>query len=156
MSIKLLRIDDRLIHGQVATTWINDYKIEQVLIVNDKVANDPIQKSIASLAAPSNVRVLVFGLDQFINILKTNPIKRTTMLIFTTSTDVLKAIENGLDIKEINAGGMRFNSTRKRLTRAISVTPEEEDAFRKIINKGISVNVQMVPKDSKVDFKTLI
>lgn len=156
MAISLVRIDDRLIHGQVATTWVNDYKIEQVLIINDKVANDPIQKSVVGLAAPPQVKVLVFGVEQFINILKKSPINRNTMLIFTTSTDVLKVVENGLKIDVLNAGGMRFNNTRKRLTKAISVNPEEEEAFKKIMNMGIKVNVQMVPKDESVDLKNLI
>lgn len=157
MGVKLVRIDDRLIHGQVATTWIKNYEIEQVLIINDKAANDPIQKSVVGLAAPPGVKVMIFGVDQFINILKKSEIKKSTMLLFTTSIDVLKIVESGLvDIKEVNAGGMRFNDTRKRLTKAISVTPEEEQAFVKMMDKGIKINVQMVPKDSSVDFKTLI
>ena len=157
MGVKLVRIDDRLIHGQVATTWIKNYEIEQVLIINDKAANDPIQKSVVGLAAPPGVKVMIFGVNQFINILKKSEIKKSTMLLFTTSTDVLKIVESGLvDIKEENAGGMRFNDTRKRLTKAISVTPEEEQAFVKMMDKGIKINVQMVPKDTSVDFKTLI
>ena len=157
MGVKLVRIDDRLIHGQVATTWIKNYEIEQVLIINDKAANDPIQKSVVGLAAPPGVKVMIFGVNQFINILKKSEIKKSTMLLFTTSTDVLKIVESGLvDIKEVNAGGMRFNDTRKRLTKAITVTPEEEQAFVKMMDKGIKINVQMVPKDTSVDFKTLI
>ena len=157
MGVKLVRIDDRLIHGQVATTWIKNYEIEQVLIINDKAANDPIQKSVVGLAAPPGVKVMIFGVNQFINILKKSEIKKSTMLLFTTSTDVLKIVESGLvDIKEVNAGGMRFNDTRKRLTKAISVTPEEEQAFVKMMDKVIKINVQMVPKDTSVDFKTLI
>lgn len=157
MGIKLVRIDDRLIHGQVATTWIKNYGIEQVLIINDKAAKDPVQKSMVGLAAPPEVKVMIFGLDQFVNIMKKSEIKKTTMLLFTTSTDVLKIVESELvDIKEVNAGGMRFNETRKRLTKAISVTPEEDEAFRKIMDRGIKVNVQMVPKDTSVDYKTLI
>ena len=157
MGVKLVRIDDRLIHGQVATTWIKNYEIEQVLIINDKAANDPIQKSVVGLAAPPGGKVMIFGVNQFINILKKSEIKKSTMLLFTTSTDVLKIVESGLvDIKEVNAGGMRFNDTRKRLTKAISVTPEEEQAFVKMMDKGIKINVQMVPKDTSVDFKTLI
>ena len=70
MGVKLVRIDDRLIHGQVCSTWIGDYGIEQVLIINDKVSKDPVQKSVVGLAAPAGVRVLVFGVDQFIEVLK--------------------------------------------------------------------------------------
>jgi len=156
VSIKLVRIDDRLIHGQVCSTWIGDYNIEQVLIINDKVSNDPVQKSVVGLAAPSGVRVLVFGVDQFIEVIKKNPIKKATLLLFTTSTDVLKVIKGGLEITKLNAGGMRYNETRKRLTKSISVTAEEENAFKEIINKGVEVFIQMVPKDDVIYMKDII
>ena len=69
MALKLVDIDDRLIHGQVATTWIPDFGIESAIIVSDKVANDPVQKSVAGLAAP-DIKVSVFGVDKFIDVLK--------------------------------------------------------------------------------------
>ena len=144
-NIELVRIDDRMLHGQVVSTWLKDYSIEQVLIINDKAANDPIQKSVAGLAAPKEVKVHLFGVDQFIDILKKTPIKRKTMLIFTTSTDVLKLVENGLDIKEVNVGGMRYNENRKKLSKAVSVTQEEEEAFKKLIEKDIKVKRHTLP-----------
>ena len=155
-NIELVRIDDRMLHGQVVSTWLKDYGIEQVLIINDKAANDPIQKSVAGLAAPKEVKVHLFGVDQFIGILKKTPIKRKTMLIFTTSTDVLKLVENGLDIKEVNVGGMRYNENRKRLSKAVSVTPEEEEAFKKLIEKDIKVFIQMIPKSDESLMKNLL
>ena len=155
-NIELVRIDDRMLHGQVVSTWLKDFGIEQVLIINDKAANDPIQKSIAGLAAPKEVKVHLFGVDQFIDILKKTPIKRKTMLIFTTSTDVLKLVENGLDIKEINVGGMRYNENRTRLSKAVSVTSEEEEAFRKLIERNIKVFIQMIPKSDETLMKNLL
>ena len=74
MAVRLVNIDDRLIHGQVATTWIKDYGIESVIIVNDAVANDPIQKSVAGLAVPG-IKVSIFGVDQFLDVLKKTTIK---------------------------------------------------------------------------------
>ncbi|SUI24272.1 Fructose-specific phosphotransferase enzyme IIB component [Sebaldella termitidis] len=78
------------------------------------------------------------------------------MLIFTTSTDVLKLVENGLDIKEVNVGGMRYNENRKRLSKAVSVTPEEEEAFKKLIEKDIKVFIQMIPKSDESLMKNLL
>ena len=155
-NIELVRIDDRMLHGQLVSTWLKDYNIEQVLIINDKAANDPIQKSIAGLAAPKEVKVHLFGVDQLIEILKKTPIKRKTMLIFTTSTDVLKLVENGLDINAVNVGGMRYNENRKRLSKAVSVTPEEEEAFKKLIEKEIKVFIQMIPKSDESLMKNLL
>ena len=77
-NILLTRIDNRLIHGQVATTWIRDFNIESAIIVNDAVANDPVQKSIAGLAVPG-IKVSIFGVDQFIEILKKTELKKVTI-----------------------------------------------------------------------------
>lgn len=156
MPINFARIDDRLIHGQVVTTWVKDYQIEQVLIINDKVAGDKVQQSILSMSAPVGVKVLAFGVNKFIDVMKQNPIKKRTMLLFTTSVDVLALLEGGLEIDKLNVGGMRMIDGRKSLSRAVSVTPGEEDAFRKILAKNIRVEIQMVPKDPVVMLDTLL
>lgn len=155
MPINVARIDDRLIHGQVITTWVKNYDIEQVLIINDKVAADKVQQSVLTMSAPPGLKVLVFGVQQFIEIIKKTPIKKNTMLLFTNSLDVNALVDGGLDITKLNVGGMRMQDGRRQLSRAVSVTPEEEQAFKNIIAKNVIVEVQMVPKDPIVELKTL-
>jgi PTS system mannose-specific IIB component len=147
MSVELVRIDDRLIHGQVVTTWVKDFGIEQALIINDKAASDKTQKTVLTMMAPSGVKVLVFGVSQFIEIIKSTPIKKRTMLILATSIDVLALVENGMKIEKINVGGMRMTEGRRILSRAVSVTPEEEAAFRKLMELNLLIEIQMIPKD---------
>ena len=150
------RIDDRLIHGQVVTTWVNIKKIEQIIVVNDKVAEDKIQKNILNMAAPQGVKVHTFGVEKFADVYKTTPIKKRTMLLFTNSIDVDRVVELGVDIKELNIGGMRYQEGRKQLTKALSVTPEEEKAFHSLMDKGVDITIQMVPNDEKKKFSEFI
>lgn len=156
MAIKFARIDDRLIHGQVVTTWVKSYDIEQIIIVNDKVAVDKMQQSVLTMAAPPGIKVIAFGVQQFVDILKKTPIKRKTMLLFTTCLDVLPLIEDGLVLEKLNVGGMRINDSRRSLSRAVAVTPEEEEAFKKMMEMGLNIEVQMVPKDPIVALKTIL
>lgn len=156
MPINVARIDDRLIHGQVITTWVKNYDIEQVLIINDKVAADKVQQSVLTMSAPPGLKVLVFGVQQFIDILKKTPIKKRTMLLFTNSIDVNTLVDGGLELEILNVGGMRMQDGRRQLSRAVSVSPEEEQAFNNIIAKHINVQVQMVPKDPVVELKALL
>lgn len=156
MSIELVRIDDRLIHGQIATTWINDYNIEQVLIVDDNVVQDKMQQSVISMTAPANVKVKVFGVDSFIGIYKKNPIKRRTMIVLTNSIDAYRLLAGGVQIDYLNVGGMRYLDGRTKIARAVSVTPEEREAFKKIIEMGIDVRIQMIPRDEIVEMKNVI
>ena len=156
MSIELVRIDDRLIHGQIATTWINDYNIEQVLIVDDNVVQDKMQQSVISMTAPANVKVKVFGVDSFIGIYKKNPIKRRTMIVLTNSIDAYRLLAGGVQIDYLNVGGMRYLDGRTKIARAVSVTPEEREAFKKIIEMGIDVRIQMIPRDEIVEMKNVL
>ncbi|PXZ03990.1 PTS system mannose/fructose/N-acetylgalactosamine-transporter subunit IIB [Gilliamella apicola] len=156
MPINVARIDDRLIHGQVITTWVKNYDIEQVLVINNKVANDKVQQSVLTMSAPPGLKVLVFGVQEFIEILKKTTIKKRTMLLFTNSIDVDALVDGGLSLEKLNVGGMRMQDGRHQLSRAVSVTPEEEQAFRNLIAKNVVVEIQMVPKDPIIDLKTLL
>ena len=156
MPINVARIDDRLIHGQVITTWVKNYDIEQVLVINNKVANDKVQQSVLTMSAPPGLKVLVFGVQEFIEILKKTTIKKRTMLLFTNSIDVDALVDGGLSLEKLNVGGMRMQDGRHQLSRAVSVTPEEEEAFRNLIAKNVVVEIQMVPKDPIIDLKTLL
>ena len=128
MALKLVDIDDRLIHGQVATTWIPDFGIESAIIVSDKVANDPVQKSVAGLAAP-DIKVSVFGVEKFIEVLKKTELKKATM---------------------------RFNEQRHRLHKNMSVTAEEKAAFEELIGLGVDCWMQTTTRDSKEPVSELL
>ncbi|QIQ21569.1 PTS system mannose/fructose/N-acetylgalactosamine-transporter subunit IIB [Zophobihabitans entericus] len=156
MPINFARIDDRLIHGQVVTTWIKAYDVEQIIVVNDKVAADTVQQSVLTMAAPPGIKVVAFGVNQFVEILKKTEIKKKTMLIFSTCLDVLPLVESGLKLDKLNVGGMRKNDERKVLSRAVSVTPAEEEAFRKLLATGLKIEVQMVPKDPIVQLSSIL
>lgn len=150
------RIDDRLIHGQVVTTWSNLYNIEQIIVLNDKIAGDITQKNILSMAAPQGIKVKAFPIKKFSEIIQTTTITRRTMLLFSTSEDVLEAVQNGVPIEALNVGGMRYQEGRERLTKAVAVTPSEKKAFQTLLEHGLEITVQMVPNDEKVNLKEVL
>ncbi|MGY3778559.1 PTS system mannose/fructose/N-acetylgalactosamine-transporter subunit IIB [Isobaculum melis] len=154
--IQFCRIDDRLIHGQVVTTWVNTYQIEQIIILNDKIAGDKMQQNILKMSAPQGINVRAFGVAKFAEIAANNPITRRTMLLFTTSNDVLKLIESGLKIDALNVGGMRYQEGRERLTKTVAVTPDEKASFKKLLDLGVDIQIQMVPKDEKIKLGEVI
>lgn len=149
MALKLVNIDDRLIHGQVATTWIPDNKIESVIIVNDACANDPVQRSVAGLAAPSDIKVSIFTVEKFIEVLKKTTLKKVTMVLFGNPNDALTMRENGLEFSYLNVSGMRFNDKRQRIHKNMSVTADEKAAFEKLEELGVECWMQTTTRDSK-------
>lgn len=155
MAIVLVRIDDRLIHGQVVTTWVKQHQIEQILILNDEISKDEIQKNVFNVMAPDNVKVQTFGVKQFAEIYKKTTIKRRTLLLLTNPIDVYVLLENGVEIHSLNIGGMKFKEDRKRYTRAVSLTKEEKEYLKKLNEKGVDIGIQMVPSDKKLKLKEL-
>ena len=155
MALKLVDIDDRLIHGQLASTWIPDNGIESVIIVDAKVGSIRWQKSVAGLAVPK-VKVSVFGVDKFIDVLKKTTLKKVTMVLFTNPVDALKMHENGLPFDYLNVSGMRYNDQRTRLHKNMSVTPEEREAFEKLIAMGVECWMQPTTRDPKVSVSELL
>ena len=149
MGLALVNIDDRLIHGQIAATWIKDFKIESVIIVDDEVVNDPVRKSVAGLAVP-DIKVSIFGVEQFIGILKKTQLKKVTLVLFTNPVDALTLKKNGLDYDYLNVSGMRFNENRHRLHKNMSVTLAEKEALEALIQEEhVKVYMQTTTRDSK-------
>lgn len=156
MNVKFCRIDDRLIHGQVVTTWVNVHKIEQIIILNEAVEKDKIQTNVLKMSSPPNIKLHVFSPEKFMEIIKTNPIKRSTMLLFSSVFDVEKIVDLGFSLERLNIGGMRLNGDRERLTKAVALSPSEKEVFKKLMDKGTVVEIQMVPSDSAENLKGVI
>ena len=147
MAIEFTRIDDRLVHGQVVTTWLKKYDIEQVIIVSDAVALDETRLSILKLSAPSGIKIVFFDTEKFISVFNKVEIKRRTMLIFTNPKEVFQCITGGVTIKYLNVGQMSKNDTNEKVTVGVALGDEDKLYFKKIIDLGIKVEIQMVPND---------
>ena len=155
MKISLARIDDRLIHGQVVTSWSKETRCERIIIVNDEVAEDVMRKFLLEQVAPPGVKSSVLGIDKAIRVFN-NPkyADVNAMLLFTNPTDVLRMVEGGVALKSINIGGMSFKEGKKQITGTISVNDQDIEAFKKLNEKGIELEIRKVSSDSKINLMT--
>ncbi|EUJ30328.1 PTS system mannose/fructose/sorbose family IIB component [Listeria floridensis FSL S10-1187] len=157
MDIRLARIDDRLIHGQVATVWTKETKAERIIVVSDAVAKDDLRKTLLIQAAPPGVRVNVVDVAKAIRVYQ-NPLYMTTrvMLLFTNPMDVLTLVEAGVAIRTVNIGGMAFRVGKRQITNAVSVDEQDEAAFFELDKRGIELEIRKVASDSKVKLMPLL
>lgn len=153
MAITWTRIDDRLIHGQTASSWLSYVGAEQIICVSDEAVANPVQVQVLKMAATSYI-VHVFGVDQFIKIYNSNPIKRSTFLILGSTADVLKLVEGGVELDKVNYGGMRARADRTiSYAHDLCFTQEELDAIDKLYDAGVQLNYQIAAYDAPVDLK---
>ena len=145
----LARVDTRLLHGQVATTWTKSTQPTRIIVVSDAVAKDDLRKRMIIEAAPPGVKAHVIPIWKMIEVAKDPRFGETkAMLLFETPQDVLKAIEGGVDIKEINLGSLAHSTGKVVVTKAVAMGKEDVETFEKLIDKGVTFNVRKVPSDS--------
>ena len=149
-----IRIDDRLIHGQVATMWTNELGATRIMVINDEVANNDMQKSLLRMAAPPNVSTSIITRETAVKNISSGKYKGQKVFIVVKSPlDILYLLNNGLDIKEINVGNMSAKSNTEVIKTTISVTKEEKEAFKELIERGVEVTAIMTPGAPKVYLK---
>ncbi|MTI65522.1 MAG: PTS sugar transporter subunit IIB [Firmicutes bacterium] len=152
-----MRIDNRLIHGQVTTSWVGAIGADLLIVVNDEVAKDPIQKQMLPLAA-RGVKTLVLSIKEAINYIKGNKSKDKIMVIAKFPKDALLLLEAGLKPKEINVGNQAPlpGSNYKMVTKSIAVTPKDAIIYRRMEDLGFYLTTQMMPSNSPKGFIKII
>lgn len=150
MDIRLLRIDDRLIHGQVATTWAKVTGISRIIVVSDEVAANPLQKALLKQAAPPEIKANVISVAKLIEIASHSLLKDVkVMLLFTNPTDVMNCYRQGINFDSVNIGGMKFTEGKEMVTHFVSVNQQDIDSFVYLDSIGIELEIRKVPGDRK-------
>ncbi|NDO80123.1 PTS mannose transporter subunit IIAB [Citrobacter sp. NCU1] len=157
MVIGLARIDDRLIHGQVATRWTKETNVTRIIVVSDEVAADNVRKTLLTQVAPPGVTAHVVDVEKMIRVYN-NPkyAGNRVMLLFTNPTDVERIVEGGVKITSVNIGGMAFRQGKTQVNNAVSVDDKDIAAFKKLNERGIELEVRKVSTDQKLKMMDLI
>jgi len=155
VSIELVRIDDRLIHGQIVMAWSKAVDIKRMVVVDDKVAGDVIRKMLLETVAPPGVKVSVFTVTQGIEALLTHKFGNEKLLLLCTNPmTIMMLIDGGVSISKVNIGGMSFSQGKTQLTKAVSVDEQDRNAFKKLHEHGVVLQIQILPSDTPVDIMT--
>ena len=157
MSFGLWRIDDRLIHGQVATRWTKETGVQRIIVVNDNVVKDKTRATMLKQAVPPGVTAHVVSVDKMMRVYN-NPeyAGDKVMLLFTNPTDALELVRRGVQVSSINIGGMAYKEGRVMLDMSVSVDEKDIEAFKELDSRGIELEVRKVASDKKVPVLQLI
>jgi fructoselysine/glucoselysine PTS system EIIB component len=129
--IKLVRVDHRLLHGQVAFSWTNTLGADSILIANDEVVNDEIYKTTLKLAKLQGVRLVIKNIQDSINSIESGITDKYKLFIVVSSIeDAYKLATSVKEIKSINLGGVKIKEGTRAISQTINVTPHEEDLIK--------------------------
>lgn len=155
--IKLLRVDHRLIHGQVALTWTNGLNADCILVANDEAVSDPIQRTTLKLAAPHDVKVVIKSIKDSIQAINEGKTEKYKLLVVVKNiSDAYSLVKGIKQIKEVNIGGIKETQGSQLLTHSIFVTREERQLLNELMNDGNFIYAQQVPTDKKIDLKKFL
>ncbi len=155
--IKLTRIDDRLVHGQVAFTWTPALGVNCLIIANDKVAKDEFVKMTLGLAKPAGTKLLVKTVSEAVTFLNDERSKALKILVIVNSvTDARTLVNEVSEIKSVNFGGLRLKDGARLISKAVAVDDQDISHIRALLEKGIELEVRQVPTDTKQMVASLI
>lgn len=153
----LVRVDSRLLHGQVATAWTKATQPNRIIVVSDVVAQDPLRKGLIEQASPPGVKANVIPMEKLIEIDNDPRFGSTKALVlFENPTDVLRAMEGGVEFKEINVGSLAHSVGKVVVNNVLSMSREDVEAFNKIKEKGVKFDVRKVPNDSGANMDNIL
>lgn len=157
IKLALVRLDSRLLHGQVATTWAKTTGTDRIIVVSDDVSRDELRKNLIVQAAPPGVKANVIPVQKMIEIAKDPRFGNThALLLFEKVQDVVRAVEGGVQIEELNVGSMAHSVGKVVVNKVLSMGTEDVKAFETLKEKGIKFDVRKVPNDSSEKMDSLL
>ncbi|MCM3538966.1 PTS sugar transporter subunit IIB [Priestia endophytica] len=149
--IKLLRVDHRLLHGQVAFSWTQNIGADCILIANDDVPVNELRKTTIKLAKPHGVKLVIKNIEDSIKALKSGITDKYKLFIVVESvSDAERIVSAYSEIKQVNLGGIKAREGARNISKAVNLLPEEEELIRKMVTQGVEVEIRQVPNDRRV------
>lgn len=157
MEIALARIDDRLIHGQVVTAWLQTIgRCDEILICDDKTREDPFLQQVLQLTAPPDKPLRVLSVDETIAAFQAKADDPRRVLLLTRDPGpMLRLLENGVAFERLNLGGMGAGPGRRTLHQNTFASEKELEILWQIHGKRVKIELKMLPSDRGVDFASV-
>jgi PTS system mannose-specific IIB component len=155
-NIALARIDDRLIHGQIVTAWCRTTSVTTILIADDSLVNDNFTQRLLKAAAPPDISVLIMSIEMAGAFLKEDAESNERIMLLTKAPEAMeKLADDGVAFQKIVLGGMGLKPGRNRFNKNVSASPEEVACMKRIVDRGIDMQYQLVPREIPIKIKSL-
>jgi mannose/fructose/N-acetylgalactosamine-specific phosphotransferase system component IIB len=153
MPVIHVRMDNRLIHGQILVSWNSAFKIEHLIVTNDGVASDPLQVTLLKAVAPLTAKVSVLSIKDCVAYCNSSEAEKENIFIIAKfPEDGLKLVEEGLKMPVLNLGNQAFVRGSKKISNTVFLTESGVKALKTLHDKGLRITCRMMPSDSDTDY----
>ncbi|AYF54618.1 PTS sugar transporter subunit IIB [Clostridium botulinum C] len=144
-NIEMLRIDERLIHGQ-GQMWLKFLGVNTVIVANDEVSENKIQQTLMKTVVPKSIAMRFFSIQHTCDIINRASPRQKIFIVCKSPEDALKLVAGGVPIKEINIGNIHNKEGKEQITRSIYLGREDKEALKKLYDKyRIKFNTKTTP-----------
>ncbi|MCJ2163912.1 PTS sugar transporter subunit IIB [Pseudodesulfovibrio sp. S3] len=145
----LVRIDNRLIHGQIIEAWLPYTGARTLIVANDELAHDVLQQEIMSLAIPQTVNssfVIVENVAQALSSLNADD-GTEALVLFSSCVDARRAFDSGFGFAVLNIGNVHYKPGKRQVSPSVALSDEDESCLRHLSRKGVELDFRCVPND---------
>lgn len=151
-NIAMIRIDDRLMHGQVVVSWIPYLKADEVIILDDDYANDDFMSLLIKNASPENIKVHIFNFDDAASFLQEDDEGAVILILIKNVEYIKRLMDKGINIKKVNVGNLGSSPMRKKYYNSVYLSHEELEMLKDI--QGLTeVEIKMLPNDKALSLE---
>ncbi len=151
---RFLRVDDRLIHGQVIVGWLPHLEATHIVVVNDRVAADPVRQEMMALSVPDGVELHCHATGE-IAAMTEHPWEESLVLVMSPR-DALACLEAGLSPQVLNIGGMHARSGKEEIFEALHIDNTDRQALMRMIELGFDPVFQPTPQNDPVSLADVL
>lgn len=154
--IKMIRVDYRLLHGQVALSWTQMLGADALLLISDTIMDDPLKLQTLKLAKPEGTKVVVKDTVEAIKILQSGITDKYKLFIICETLAISAKIAKATGIKSINLGNIAYDSAKKQVSKSIFLDNNDLSIIKDLVSNGYDLYIQMVPTESKIDARKFV
>lgn len=155
--IKLVRVDHRLLHGQVAVSWVNGIGADCILVASDTVVNDPVWKTTLKLGKPAGCKLVMKNIADSITAINSGVTDKYKLIVVVQTIAEAKRLADGCPaITSINLGNTKESATTKQVSRQIFLEPDEIEMLRELDARGVECEIRPMAADSKTNVIPLL
>lgn len=152
MGVVLVRIDDRLVHGQVVEGWLRSIRASRIVVASDSVSADETRIALYWLAIPHGIQFSCLSLaDTAVAWAGKEWIDERVLVLVASPQEVLALVEKGVSMDFVNVGGLHYRDGRVQILKAVSVDNQDVQALKTLIEKGVRLEARALPLDEPVD-----
>ena len=157
MNFILVRVDNRLVHGQILETWLPFLGAKRIVVVDDDVASDFFRETVIRMAVPRQVEFSVYSVSEFPRSqIISEKSQKKSIVLFSKIADALRAYEGGFRFDRLNVGNIYTEECVLRCTTSISLCENDVRDMIQLAQSGVVVELKSLPKDKALDFREVM